>query len=203
LADPNPLGSQGQTRNGRDTPSNDRMKRTAPVSWSAAAYPGVIRTPSEEHQNTTDADGREDERIRAGLAYVVMRRRLAVAACFVLAIPIALLGGWITGSDIGAVVGMAICMVLLLVSGTALFLTQCPKCRSLVFLSNRGWQNTFASKCLNCGFSIAMSDAARKESTTLKSSSDDQALAYREEAEKRPDNNQMQRTRPAGMEPRR
>jgi hypothetical protein len=25
-------------------PPNDRMKRTAPASWSAAAYPGVLHT---------------------------------------------------------------------------------------------------------------------------------------------------------------
>src|SRR5262249_133351 len=28
----------------RGTPSNNRMKRTAPASWSAAAYPSVLRT---------------------------------------------------------------------------------------------------------------------------------------------------------------
>ena len=129
----------------------------------------------------------ESEVLRRQLVHKITGRRILSVTGFVLAMPAALLGYWVTGREWGAIVGAFACASAGIISGLSLVLMQCPQCRNLLFLRNTGWMNTLASRCANCGLSLS-------------SWPEGQGSRPREP----PDNNELQRTRPAqAMEPRR
>jgi len=126
--------------------------------------------------------GSELEVARKDLVYRITGWRIATIGFFILAVPAALIGSWVTDSDLGAIVGAAVCAAVAMAFGFALTLSQCPHCRNLLFMSKTGWINVWASRCLNCDFSLS---TWPRESGAPESS-----------PSPAPDNNEMQRTKP-------
>ncbi len=125
--------------------------------------------------------GSELEVARKDLIYRVTGRRIATIGFFILAVPAALIGFWVTDSDLGAIVGAAVCASVAMAFGFALTLTRCPQCRSLLFMGKTGWINVWASRCLNCGLSLSTWPQNPGEQQT--------------ETRAAPDNDEMQRSR--------
>jgi ribosomal protein L37AE/L43A len=124
----------------------------------------------------------EGDRIREEFAWSVFGRRVVLTGLFFLSIPAALLGYWISGSDTGSIVAVAVISLIMAIEGWVYSRMRCPRCKDRVF-GRWPWMNTWASRCQHCGLSLSTWP------TTTRAGQ--QKLGNNE-----PDNNEMQRTKP-------
>ena len=104
----------------------------------------------------------DDDLIAADLAYRLAGKRIAFVGFFLLFIPAALLGYWVSRSETGAIIGGAIAAIGMIATNLNLCLTECPRCRHLLFLDNNGRKKSmFASRCWSCGLSFSTSPTER------------------------------------------